>query len=419
MPSAPVPRRLAAAVVAASLALAACAREAPLDERVRRRLDAKDYTGALDLLDRHLAGAPQDEAAKALRVRILLLAGRIEEAIQGYAVLSEATVAGNARLARHVALALVEHAFHKDDPFLQTRAAIALASVGDGDALPLFRAALSHANPSVRATALRGIQRIKSREAIALAEGALKDPDGGVRAVAAEALGAMGAEGARGPLGDALRDGEPMVRIRATIALALLGDAGARERLRRAVQPDAASLRPQPGRPPAGGAEGELLRWIKPTEREYVRIVAAEALARLQDPAGRAALLRMLEHPRTFVALFAAEAFSNLGDQAPREFLAKVMADPAEGENRLYAAWTLARLGDGSGVSAAVEKLTDRDEHVRQRAAWTLGQMGRLAPLAPLRKALADTSLLVRYQAAWALGEILMQSPASPPAKTG
>jgi HEAT repeat protein len=422
MPCARVLPRLAAALLAAALAAGACAPRAPLEERVQKRLAARDFDGALALLDERLAKAPADDAAKALRVRVLLQAARTDKAVAGYAALSEATIEGDPRMARQLALTLVSDAFRKSDAYLQARGAMALAAMGDQDALPLFREALAHENPSVRAQALRGLGRVKGPEAAALAEKALEDRDEGVRAVAAEALGAMGAEGAKSALWKAYQDQVPMVRLRAAVALALLGDPEAQAILRRAIAaPDEApGTKAGDAANTPGPADGWAMFVNRPAERDYLQVVVAEVVARLGDPQGRAALVRLLDHRLTFVALFAAESLSNLGDQAPRAFLRKVLEDPSDGEHRLYAAWTLARLGDDAGVPAVLDLLARGDEHVRQQAAWTMGQMGRLAPLAPLRRALTDQNLGVRYQAAWALGEILAAAPTPPqPAKTG
>ena len=162
--------RLAAGVAALVLALAACGREAPLEERVRQRLEAKDYDGALTLLDKAVAQAPADEAAKALRIRVLLVAGRVDQALSGYAALPEGSIAQNPRLARQLGLTLVWTAFRSGDGYLESRGAMALAAMGDAEALPLFREALAHPNPSVRALALRGLGRVKGPDAAALAE---------------------------------------------------------------------------------------------------------------------------------------------------------------------------------------------------------------------------------------------------------
>ncbi len=395
MPSVRGRRSLAAAAAALALGFAGCGREAPLEDRVRSRVEAKDFDGALAILDRQAAKAPADEAPKALRVRVLLAAGRMDQALSGYAALPGATIAQNPRLARQVGLALVRSAFRSRDSYLESRGAMALAALGDAEAMPLFREALEHANPSVRALALRGLGRVKGPAAEALAQGALKDEDGGVRAVAAEALGAMGARGAGEALRAALKDREHAVRLRAAVALALLGDAQGEAILRRILQ-----------------AQGEA------TPRDpFDRIVAAEALARQGDPAARDLLVDMLENPRDAVALFAAEALSNLGDQAPRAFLQQAAQAAPDREDRMWATWTLARLGDGAGAPGLADMLADGDEHLRVRAAWTLGQMGRLAPLEPLRRALADSDLVVRYQAAWSLGEIVLS--AAPPPKPG
>src|SRR5574341_1191306 len=99
---------VAAAVLA--LALTACGREAPLDERVRQRLAKQDHDGALAILDQRLQREPGDQAARALRVRVLLRAGRVDAAIDAYAGLPEDHIGQDASLARELVMALVQDA---------------------------------------------------------------------------------------------------------------------------------------------------------------------------------------------------------------------------------------------------------------------------------------------------------------------
>jgi len=72
---------------------------------------------------------------------------------------------------------------------------------------------------------------------------------------------------------------------------------------------------------------------------------------------------------------------------------------------RLYAAWTLARLGDLRGQPLLEDLLRHEDVQVRTQAVWTLGQLGDGVGIAPLRRALLDEARPVRLQAAWALAE--------------
>ena len=396
----PFARALAKGSAAAALCLlvlVACGREAPLEERVLKRLEAKDVDGALGLLDQRLQKAPEDEGAKVLRVRVLLAGGRIDEAMAAFGRLSEKGLLEQPRLARQFALTLVAEAFRSGNAFLESRAAMALAAVGDAEALPLIRAALTHKNPAVRALTLRGLRRVRAPEAAGLAAKALEDEDGGVRAVAAELLGDLRAAEARDGLRRALGDKEGIVALRAAVALALLGEAEGKDVLRRTI---AAPLK----------VEGR---------GTFEQIVAAEGLARLGEPAGRELLVRLLQHPRQSAGLFAAEALSNLNDPAPRDFLRKVVQEGKDRNHRMWASWTLARFEDDAGRPAALELLADKEEPARLEAAWTLGQMGRLAPVGPLQKALADQSLFVRYQAVWSISEIVLAPVPLPKPKAG
>jgi HEAT repeat protein len=74
---------------------------------------------------------------------------------------------------------------------------------------------------------------------------------------------------------------------------------------------------------------------------------------------------------------------------------------------RLYAAWTLGRLGDRSGLPSAEHVLKNPDQHLRANAAWTLGEIGGEEAMALLKVVLRDEAPTVKMHAVWALDRIV------------
>jgi len=74
---------------------------------------------------------------------------------------------------------------------------------------------------------------------------------------------------------------------------------------------------------------------------------------------------------------------------------------------RLYAAWTLGRLGDRSGLPSAEQVLRSPDPHLRASAAWTLGEIGGEEAMSLLKVALRDEAPTVKMHAVWALDRIV------------
>jgi HEAT repeat protein len=73
----------------------------------------------------------------------------------------------------------------------------------------------------------------------------------------------------------------------------------------------------------------------------------------------------------------------------------------------LYAAWTLARLGDRSGLRSVQDVLKHSDPHIRASAAWTLGEIGGDEARSFLREALRDEASPVKMHAVWALDRLV------------
>ncbi len=401
------------ALVAGVALVAACAREAPLDVRVDRLLQRRAYTQALDLITAALRKRPDAWPIQDLRVRVLLQAGRPEEALSTYAARWPGGGPESPALFRQVAIALLREALEGGDGLLRTRAAAALAGFSSPDLLPVFQGAQKNQDPSVRALAVQGMGRVPGEAAGRLVRESLHDPEALVRAEAARALTGRRDAQTRVALERAIRDPSREVAVRAAGALARLGDVSAFALLRQRLRDPEDSIRIQ-----AAEALGYLgnqeaapgLRALLQDPNPYVRVYAAEALARLQDPVGRGALRKALRNPNPSVALYAAEAFSNLGDAAGAPRLIETLTSGDDLSARLYAAWTLARLGDLRGESILEDLLRHGEPQVRMQASWTLGQMQDGVGIPALRRAVSDAARPVRFQAAWALAAKLGDS---------
>ncbi|MCZ7624781.1 MAG: HEAT repeat domain-containing protein [Candidatus Methylomirabilis sp.] len=86
---------------------------------------------------------------------------------------------------------------------------------------------------------------------------------------------------------------------------------------------------------------------------------------------------------------------------------------------RLYAAWTLGRLGDRSGLTSVAEALKHPDPDLRAYAAWTLGEIGGEEAAALLKSTLRDEAPAVVMHAVWALDRIARSPADSPPTPAG
>lgn len=82
---------------------------------------------------------------------------------------------------------------------------------------------------------------------------------------------------------------------------------------------------------------------------------------------------------------------------------------------RLYAAWTLGRLGDQSGLALVADALKHPDPNLRAHAVWTLGEIGGNDAVALLKDALYDEATAVKIHAVWALDQIARSSGTGAP----
>jgi HEAT repeat protein len=114
-------------------------------------------------------------------------------------------------------------ALDDEDRYVRTRAALALAAIGE-PAIETLGAAADTGRPEARWAAALALGKMDSRAGVPVLARLLSDPDAGVRWKAAEALGALGGDEAVPPLVAALSDTDEEVRGQAAAALAARGD---------------------------------------------------------------------------------------------------------------------------------------------------------------------------------------------------
>ncbi len=352
----------------------------------------------------------QDSAARLLRIRLLIQAGAVEEALQEYLKLWRSQRDPHPEILRGILNAFLEEEVQAGG-ISRLRAAPLVAQSADPADLPLLYDLASKGDPAARSVAVDALSRLGSGDTISFLSLLLKDPAPYARAQAARALGRLRAEVSKEDLYRLLQDEWEAVRVAAAEALARLGDHRADSVLLQALRSPQASIRMRTaevlGALGVREATPALLTTLGDSDN-YVRLYAAEALVRLGETEGRTVLRRALRHPSLSVRLYAAEALANVGDETPRFLLHRVVADPTMPKGvRLYAAWILGRLHDPSGIRYVGALLQDADPYVRVRAAWTLGEIGDLGASPVLRAALRDRERTVRIHATWALDRLL------------
>ena len=250
------------------------------------------------------------------------------------------------------------------DSVVRARAAFALGSVQDADAVPALRALLSDPVPAVRADAAFALgQTADSTAGVALLVSLRTEATPVVLAEVLDALGKTGGRADVGPLLAApLPDG---LEANRTLALARMGLRG--------VTTDA-------------WAEAVALRLSSPDAR--VREAAAYAVARAPVAAwrGQAATLRAAFDAGGAVQASIARALGRLADPQDAGRLAAALADAPDWRTRVAAAHALAALGP-AGRPALRDAAGDSNPHVAQVAVE--GIADGAAPPAPADLALA------------------------------
>ncbi|MBP1922807.1 HEAT repeat protein [Halorubrum alkaliphilum] len=163
-----------------------------------------------------------------------------------------------------------------------------------------------------------------------------------------------------------------------------------------------------------GGSEAEWVtarkfaRALK-ADRPELRIAAANALERLNEPSAVPAVVEALSDPDPRVRLRACQACGAFAD--PRTIPALVERLEDEPRVKRAAANALGNVGTDRALDPLLNLLDDPDESIRRIAAGALGKANNPKPVEPLARALGDESAIVRNAAVYSVIELLSNVP--------
>ncbi|OYR55638.1 HEAT repeat domain-containing protein [Halorubrum halodurans] len=233
---------------------------------------------------------------------------------------------------------------------------------------------------------------------------ALGSDSAAVRKRAAEFLGELADEDDQATIDGLLRaatvDGDAGVRAAAVDALDEVGQEALEQLLSELT----------------GGSESEA-EWVTArkfaraleADRAELRIAAANALARLDEPSALPAVVGALSDPDPRVRLRACHACGTFGDsRAVPGLIDRLDDDPRV---RRAAANALGAVGTDRALEPLIDLLEDPDESLRRIAAGALGNASSPKPVEPLARALGDESAIVRNAAVYSVIELLSNVP--------
>lgn len=271
------------------------------------------------------------------------------------------------QLGRDKVLRLCEVMARAPRPWMVASALSLLSGLRDGKHVPLFAAALKHADPEVRERAREGLSRMIA-DGVSEAASAL-DASGVTRRDEDFLLAARNADlPETGP--DELRAADPQARLayiqavvtrRDTEAVPALISRLERETDNRVLAMLVTALG-QLGNPDA--VEG--LRDFLKSKNDRVRANAIEALGRLLPPTDRGVLVKSLDDPHNRARTNAVLALWGHGHSGVREALAALKAS-TDKKARLSAIYAIGQIGEAAS-GLLNELLDDPDREVQQKA---------------------------------------------------
>ncbi len=163
-----------------------------------------------------------------------------------------------------------------------------------------------------------------------------------------------------------------------------------------------------------GGSEAEWVTARKfaralEADRPELRIAAANALERLNEPSTVPSVVDALSDPDPRVRLRACQACGTFAD--PRTIPALIERLEDEPRVKRAAANALGNVGTDRALEPLLDLLDDADESIRRIAASALGKANNPKPVEPLARALGDESAIVRNAAVYSVIELLSNVP--------
>ncbi len=193
--------------------------------------------------------------------------------------------------------ALIDQVEGDGHPMPRQAAVIALGLIGDAQAAPFLIKALKSDNPDVRFQAVTSLVQVSPQQAVKPLRRALNDKDPEVRAGAAAAFGDLGDPRSAAVIIPLLDDLNPAVQFEAAITLARLGNRRGAAILtahlnnKKTMFLAAEHIYRCPDRQAIGPLVQVMGRWLAPP---LVKVWAAGALTKLDQPEGKAKLLDLL-----------------------------------------------------------------------------------------------------------------------------
>ena len=236
------------------------------------------------------------------------------------------------------------------------------------------------------------------RQAWQVIQESLTNNDSKIREEAVKALAYIDNKYAVNSLVSSLEDESDYVKIWAAQSLAKKGSSAGKDALLSILLSNG-----DKGADKAGSL-GALMK-LKALARGRVRGEAAKVLGTIGDRDLIPVLKRTKRDSDGRVRDGAAIALARMGDKSETIVFASALKDSDKGI-RLAAVEALAAIADPSTVKPLLPLLADEEEDIRNVTARALGSIKAREAAEPLSRRLTDPSGLVRESSAWALGEI-------------
>ena len=311
---------------------------------------------------------------------------------------SEIAAGGLGRIGDARALPALRKALKDSSGDTCSAAAIALATMGDREAVDDLLQAVAR-NDTGAIGAARALAELGDERAVQPLLRAMSTKHYRVPPAAAEALGRLGAPAAFDQLVQALEAESADLRVAAAEALGRLGDTRALEPLRHACRSVDWEMRQSAalGLGHLGDAHAvNILAGMLTDPTLRVCLAAVDSLSRLATPAAAEALAPLADDADARVRATARSALNLPEEPAPAP-------DPAPQAPPALDPQDAARLKHDN-VTQHIHELTQREPSVREEAAKALGTIGDGRAVAPLIRVLADEDWRVCEYAARALG---------------
>lgn len=288
----------------------------------------------------------------------------------------------------------------------RSKAAVALAVIGDERAISPLGQALRDNKDYVRLSAAKALIIIGNSQAVPDLTKALEDNEDEIRATACEALAVIGDAKAVPALIKTLKDPEESVRNNAIEALGTIRDPRAIPALTEFFSEDDyfTQIISKEAVGSFGAAAIPEMGALLKHKSEEVRDTAASVIREIKDPSAITLLVELLHDRRDETKEIAASLLADISDTHAIPTLLRLLDDRQE-DIRLFATEILGRIGDEQAIPALVKCLDDRQDSVRAAAVAALGRIGGAQVRDHLVNALNDRDSLVRVTAASTLGD--------------